>query len=111
MAKVIAPFVPVNNVEKGEEEEEVEIRTTMQFSVAMQQSCTCHQGNCFFPVNNEEEKMKKEVDEEEEGEEEEEEEEIHNHNAVFYGNKQSCTCGKCNNFFPVNEEEIEEKDK
>ena len=68
MAKVIAPFVPVNNVEKGEEEEEVEIRTTMQFSVAMKQSCTCHQGNCFFPVNNEEEKMEKgkEVEEEEE---------------------------------------------
>ena len=59
MAKAIASFVSVNKVEKGEEEEQVEIRTTMPFSVAMQQSCTCCQGNCFFPVNNEEEKMEK----------------------------------------------------
>ena len=39
--KAIVSFLPVNKVEKGEEEEEEEdIRTTMQSSVAMQQSCT-----------------------------------------------------------------------
>ena len=106
MAKAIASFVSVNKVEKGEEEEQVEIRTTMPFSVAMQQSCTCCQGNCFFPVNNEEVKMEKgkEV-------EEEEDEEIHSYNAVFCGSTQRCIHGKCNHFFPLNEEIEEEKYK
>ena len=36
-AKAIVSFFPVNKVEKGEEEE-VDIKTTMQSSVAMQQS-------------------------------------------------------------------------
>ena len=43
-------------VEEEEEVEEEEITTTMQSSKAMQQICTCGQGNCFFPVNKEEEK-------------------------------------------------------
>ena len=34
------------------EKEEEEIITTMQSSTAMQQSCTCAQSNCFFPVQN-----------------------------------------------------------
>ena len=43
-------FFPVNKVEKGEEEEEeeVDVRTTMQFSVAMQQSCTCWPRKLFL---------------------------------------------------------------
>ena len=41
MAKAMVSFLPVNKVEeKVKEEEEEEIRTTMQSSVAMQQSCT-----------------------------------------------------------------------
>ena len=35
-AKAIVSFFPVNKVEKEDEDEEVDIRTTMQSSVAMQ---------------------------------------------------------------------------
>ena len=43
-----------------EEEEEEDITTTMQSLSAVQQSCTCPQGICFFPVNKEEKEKKEE---------------------------------------------------
>ena len=59
-----------------EEEEEEDITTTMQSLTAMQQSCTCPQGICFFPVNKEEKEKKEEREEEMEEENTEEDEEI-----------------------------------
>ena len=88
-AKAIVFFFPVNKVEKEEEDEEVDIRTTMQSSAAMQQTYTRGKGNCFFPVNKEEEEKEKEEDKEVEeikDEQELEEEGGSNHNASFHRN-------------------------
>ena len=70
--------------EEEEEEEKDEITTTVQFSTAMQPSCTFAQGNCLFTVNKEE-KEKKEKEEVEE-EENKKERRDHNYNAMLPSN-------------------------
>ena len=92
-------------------EEEEEIRTSIQCSVAMQQ-ISCSRGpRQLFPVNE-----KEEEEEEEEGvveeveEEEEEEEEITTAMQSSATMQHSCTCGPWQLFFfPVNKEEEEKR--
>ena len=79
-------------MEEENKQQEDETRTTIQSSTAMQQSCTCAQGNCSFPVNKELEKGERgdggggEQGGGEGGGEGGRGGESHNNNAVFYSN-------------------------
>ena len=82
--------------EEESKENGKEIKSTMQSSEAMQQSCNGGQGNCLFPVNKEEEEEEEENEEkkmEEENKQQEEEDKIRTTMPSSLAVQQSCTLG------------------